>query len=78
MLAAEWGKQLNFAKLAGDSALGLASINLSLRTQVFTISHSIRHSRERHSIAIWSQNKWIVGIIVLLILGHWSLILQGV
>ncbi|KAN0084142.1 hypothetical protein V8E55_007646 [Tylopilus felleus] len=50
-----------FNQLAGDSALGLASINLSLRT-----------------IAIWSQNKWIVGIIVLLILGHWSLILQGV
>ncbi|KAG9313366.1 hypothetical protein JVU11DRAFT_5682 [Chiua virens] len=50
-----------FNQLAGDSALGLASINLSLRT-----------------IAIWSQNKWVVGIIVLLILGHWSLILQGV
>ncbi|KAI9569905.1 hypothetical protein HD554DRAFT_461696 [Boletus coccyginus] len=50
-----------FNQIAGDSALGLASINLSLRT-----------------IAIWSQNKWIVGIIVLLILGHWSLILQGV
>ncbi|KAF8556803.1 hypothetical protein OG21DRAFT_1475795 [Imleria badia] len=50
-----------FNQLAGDAALGLASINLSLRT-----------------IAIWSQNKWIVGIIVLLILGHWSLILQGV
>jgi len=50
-----------FNQLAGDSALGLASINLSLRT-----------------IAIWSQNKWIIGIIVLLILGHWSLILQGV
>lgn len=33
-MAVEWGKQLTFAKLAGDSALGLASINLSLRTQV--------------------------------------------
>ncbi|KAH0826679.1 hypothetical protein J3R83DRAFT_5067 [Lanmaoa asiatica] len=33
---------------------------------------------DHHSMAIWSQNKWIVGIIVLLILGHWSLILQGV
>ncbi|KAF8438020.1 hypothetical protein L210DRAFT_3404906 [Boletus edulis BED1] len=54
-----------FNQLAGDSALGLASINLSLRTQVSTI-------------AIWSQNRWIIGVILLLILGHWSLILQGV
>ncbi|KAF9225732.1 hypothetical protein BS17DRAFT_699505 [Gyrodon lividus] len=50
-----------FNQLAGDAAVGLASINLSLRT-----------------IAIWSQNKWIIGTIVLIVLGHWSLILQGV
>ncbi|KIJ06600.1 hypothetical protein PAXINDRAFT_103293 [Paxillus involutus ATCC 200175] len=50
-----------FNQLAGDAAVGLASINLSLRT-----------------IAIWSQNRWIIGILVLIILGHWSLILQGV
>ena len=29
-------------------------------------------------MAIWSQNRYIVGGLVLIILGHWSLILQGV
>jgi hypothetical protein len=29
-------------------------------------------------MVIWSQNKWIVALLVLLILGHWSLILQGI
>ncbi|KAF9500675.1 hypothetical protein BDN71DRAFT_1440121 [Pleurotus eryngii] len=50
-----------FNQLAGDAAVGLASINLSIRT-----------------IAVWSRNKWIIAILVLIILGHWSLILQGV
>ncbi|KIK77687.1 hypothetical protein PAXRUDRAFT_367124 [Paxillus rubicundulus Ve08.2h10] len=50
-----------FSQFAGDAAVGLACINLSLRT-----------------IAIWSHDKWIIGILVLIILGHWSLILQGV
>ncbi|KAF8843882.1 hypothetical protein BDN67DRAFT_1008582 [Paxillus ammoniavirescens] len=35
-----------FSQFAGDAAVGLACINLSLRT-----------------IAIWSQNKWIIGIL---------------
>jgi len=50
-----------FNQFAGDAALGLASINLSLRT-----------------LAIWSQNMWIKIFLVVIILGHWSLILQGV
>lgn len=50
-----------FNGLAGDAALGLASINLSIRT-----------------MAIWSQNRYLVGFLVLIILGHWSLILQGI
>jgi len=50
-----------FNQLAGNAAVGLASINLSIRT-----------------MAVWSQNKYIIGFLVLLILGHWSLILQGV
>ncbi|KIY48792.1 hypothetical protein FISHEDRAFT_22582, partial [Fistulina hepatica ATCC 64428] len=50
-----------FNQLAGDAALGLASINLSLRT-----------------IAVWSHNKIVIGVLVVVILGHWSLILQGV
>jgi hypothetical protein len=29
-------------------------------------------------MVIWSQNRYIVGGLVLVILGHWSLILQGV
>jgi hypothetical protein len=28
-------------------------------------------------MAIWSQNKYIVGFLVLVAFGHWSLILQG-
>ncbi|KAJ7918428.1 hypothetical protein B0H13DRAFT_1992902 [Mycena leptocephala] len=50
-----------FNQFAGDAAVGLASINLSLRT-----------------LAIWSQNKWIKVFLIVIILGHWSLILQGV
>ncbi|KIJ92961.1 hypothetical protein K443DRAFT_135150 [Laccaria amethystina LaAM-08-1] len=49
-----------FNQIAGNAAMGLASINLSIRT-----------------MAIWSQNKYIIGLLVLIILGHWSLILQG-
>ncbi|KAH7928832.1 hypothetical protein BV22DRAFT_1126195 [Leucogyrophana mollusca] len=29
------------------------------------------------AVAIWSQNKWIIGLVVLIILGHWPLILMG-
>ncbi|KAF9528713.1 hypothetical protein CPB83DRAFT_929504 [Crepidotus variabilis] len=50
-----------FNQLAGDAAVGLASINLSIRT-----------------MAIWSQNRYIVGGLIIIMLGHWSLILQGV
>lgn len=50
-----------FNQLSGQAAVGLASINLSLRT-----------------IAVWGNNKVVIGGLVLLILGHWSLILQGV
>jgi len=50
-----------FNQLAGDSAIGLASINLSIRT-----------------IVVWAHNRYVVGLLVLVILGHWTLILQGV
>ncbi|EIN08351.1 hypothetical protein PUNSTDRAFT_113901 [Punctularia strigosozonata HHB-11173 SS5] len=49
-----------FNQLAGNSAVGLASINLSLRT-----------------IALWNQKGTIIALLLLIILGHWSLILQG-
>ncbi|KAG8216909.1 hypothetical protein J3R82DRAFT_7182 [Butyriboletus roseoflavus] len=42
------------------AAVGLASINLSIRT-----------------MAVWSQNKYIVAFLILVILGHWSLLLHG-
>lgn len=29
-------------------------------------------------MAIWSQNRYIIGFLILVILGHWSLILQGI
>jgi len=50
-----------FNQLAGDAAVGLASINLAIRT-----------------MALWSLNRWIVGGLTIIILGHWSLILKGV
>ncbi|KAF5371695.1 hypothetical protein D9758_003538 [Tetrapyrgos nigripes] len=50
-----------FNQLAGNAAVGLASINLSLRT-----------------IAVYGNSKPLVILLVLVILGHWSLILQGV
>ncbi|THV01964.1 hypothetical protein K435DRAFT_853238 [Dendrothele bispora CBS 962.96] len=50
-----------FNQLAGNAAVGLASINLSLRT-----------------IAVYGNSKPLVIILVIVILGHWSLILQGV
>ncbi|KNZ78657.1 hypothetical protein J132_10762 [Termitomyces sp. J132] len=50
-----------FTQLAGNSSVGLASINLSIRT-----------------MAVWSRDRYIIGFLVVLILGHWSLILQGV
>ncbi|KAJ3572300.1 hypothetical protein NP233_g3182 [Leucocoprinus birnbaumii] len=50
-----------YIQVLGNASIGLASINLSLRT-----------------MAVWSQNKWLVGFLVLVILGHWSLLLHGV
>ncbi|KIM36079.1 hypothetical protein M413DRAFT_427933 [Hebeloma cylindrosporum] len=50
-----------FFQLTGNAAIGLVSINLSIRT-----------------MAIWAHNRYIIGGLVLIILGHWSLILQGV
>jgi hypothetical protein len=50
-----------FNQIAGDAAVGLASINLAIRT-----------------MALWSLNRWIVGGLTVVILGHWTLILKGV
>ncbi|PBK67443.1 hypothetical protein ARMSODRAFT_888799 [Armillaria solidipes] len=50
-----------FNQLAGNAAVGLASINLSLRT-----------------IAVYAQSKILIVALIIVILGHWSLILQGV
>jgi hypothetical protein len=50
-----------FNQCLGNAAIGLASINLSLRT-----------------MAVWSQNKYLVTFLVLVILGHWSLLLHGI
>lgn len=50
-----------YNQLVGDAAVGLASINLAIRT-----------------MALWSQRLYIVVPLVIIILGHWSLILQGV
>ncbi|KAH9478729.1 hypothetical protein JR316_0009189 [Psilocybe cubensis] len=50
-----------FNQCFGNAAIGLASINLSLRT-----------------IAVWSRKWYIIAPLVLVILGHWSLLLHGI
>ncbi|KAF8966625.1 hypothetical protein BDZ97DRAFT_1917436 [Flammula alnicola] len=50
-----------FNQCFGNAAIGLASINLSLRT-----------------MAVWSRRWYIVVPLVLVILGHWSLLLHGI
>ncbi|KAI0703732.1 hypothetical protein BC835DRAFT_901303 [Cytidiella melzeri] len=50
-----------YNQVFGNAAIGLASINLSLRT-----------------IAVWSQNKLLVVALILVIMGHWSLLLHGI
>ncbi|KAF9482277.1 hypothetical protein BDN70DRAFT_930114 [Pholiota conissans] len=50
-----------FNQVFGNGAIGLASINLSLRT-----------------MAVWSRAWYIVVPLVLIIMGHWSLLLHGI
>ncbi|PCH35322.1 hypothetical protein WOLCODRAFT_139857 [Wolfiporia cocos MD-104 SS10] len=50
-----------YNQVFGNSSIGLASINLSLRT-----------------MAVWSQEWYIVVPLVCVILGHWSLLLHGI
>ncbi|KAF9010225.1 hypothetical protein BDQ17DRAFT_1347770 [Cyathus striatus] len=50
-----------FNQCFGNAAIGLASINLSLRT-----------------MAVWSQKWYIVVPLIVVILGHWSLLLHGI
>ncbi|KZT23647.1 hypothetical protein NEOLEDRAFT_1157177 [Neolentinus lepideus HHB14362 ss-1] len=50
-----------FAQCFGNASIGLASINLSIRT-----------------MAVWSQKWYIVVPLVLVILGHWSMLLHGI
>ncbi|KAH7925423.1 hypothetical protein BV22DRAFT_1011188 [Leucogyrophana mollusca] len=49
-----------FNQVFGNAAIGLASINLSLRT-----------------MAVWSQNRYVVVLLILVILVHWSFLLHG-
>ncbi|KAG6334718.1 hypothetical protein ID866_4378 [Astraeus odoratus] len=49
-----------FNQVFGNAAIGLASVNLSLRT-----------------IAVWSQNKFVVCLLVVVMLGQWSFLLHG-
>ncbi|KAL4246698.1 hypothetical protein ABKN59_009038 [Abortiporus biennis] len=50
-----------YNQVFGNASIGLASINLSLRT-----------------MAVWSQSKVVVIPLILIIMGHWSLLLHGV
>ncbi|EKM58094.1 uncharacterized protein PHACADRAFT_252104 [Phanerochaete carnosa HHB-10118-sp] len=49
-----------YNQVFGNAAIGLASINLSLRT-----------------VAVWSQSRYLIVGLVLVIMGHWSLLLHG-
>jgi len=49
-----------YNQVFGNAAIGLASINLSLRT-----------------VAVWSQSKYMIVGLALVIMGHWSLLLHG-
>lgn len=50
-----------YNQVFGNAAIGLASINLSLRT-----------------IAVWSQSKILISVLVVVIMGHWSMLLHGI
>ncbi|KAI9465345.1 hypothetical protein BJY52DRAFT_1388813, partial [Lactarius psammicola] len=50
-----------FNQCMGNLAIGMASVNLSLRT-----------------MAVWGQKWYIVGALVAISLGHWSLLLHGI
>ncbi|KAF9051500.1 hypothetical protein BJ165DRAFT_1591447 [Panaeolus papilionaceus] len=50
-----------FNQCFGNAAIGLASVNLSLRT-----------------MAVWSRKWYIVTPLVMIIVGHWSLLLHGI
>lgn len=50
-----------YNQVFGNAAIGLASINLSLRT-----------------MAVWSQSLYIVIPLIIVIMGHWSLLLHGI
>ncbi|KAI0266498.1 hypothetical protein BC834DRAFT_969516 [Gloeopeniophorella convolvens] len=50
-----------FNQCMGNIAIGMASVNLSLRT-----------------MAVWGQKWYIVGPLVAISLGHWSLLLHGI
>jgi len=63
-------------QVLGNASVGLASINLSLRTWVASLTDWITWSIAAR-MAVWSQNKWLVIFLVLVILGHWSLLLHG-
>ncbi|KAL4067048.1 hypothetical protein V8B97DRAFT_1004511 [Scleroderma yunnanense] len=49
-----------FNQVFGNAAIGLASVNLSLRT-----------------MAVWGQNRIIVCLLVVVMLGQWSFLLHG-
>ncbi|KAJ7598061.1 hypothetical protein C8J56DRAFT_883359 [Mycena floridula] len=48
-------------QVIGNTALGVASINLSIRT-----------------MAVWSYHRYVVGTLIILILGHFGIILRSV
>jgi hypothetical protein len=70
-------------QFSGMASVGFSSINLSIRTYVLLSPLTLFGCRSltflafNHRMAVWLHNKYIVALLVVIILGHWSLILQG-
>lgn len=67
------------AQTVNGGSIGWVSKHKSLDTDVCWIFHPklLYFDLTVHSIAIWSSNKYIVGGLILAIIGQWSLIFQG-
>ena len=66
-------------QVAGNMAIGLASINLSVRTYVpnlIMLNLGLTMS-EWDRMAVWDQSRYIVAPLIVCILGHWSLLMHG-
>jgi hypothetical protein len=60
------------------SSAGFSTINLSLRTYVLSNVRKYQMLIDHYSIAIWDRHRFITVLIIVLSLGQWAVILQGI